>query len=105
MQIPFVFANPSNTLTPLGNSTTDLRLSHLVARMWTSFAHDLDPNGHGVEGIAAWPRYRADADEGAHSKKNETQSATNFVFRADRSYVEEDKDRKEGVAYINSIVR
>jgi acetylcholinesterase len=32
-------------------------------------------------------------------------SSTNFVFRTDRSYVEKDDDRKEGVAFINSIVR
>jgi hypothetical protein len=30
---------------------------------------------------------------------------TNFVFRPDKSYVEPDDDRKEGVAFINGIVR
>jgi acetylcholinesterase len=44
-----------------------------------------------VHGIAEWPRYR--------------EKATNFVFRTDGSYVERDDDRKEGVAYINSLVR
>jgi hypothetical protein len=34
-----------------------------------------------------------------------SKKATNFVFRADKSYVEKDDDRKEGVAFINSIVR
>jgi hypothetical protein len=29
----------------------------------------------------------------------------NFVFRPDKSYVEEDTDRKDGVAMINKIVR
>jgi hypothetical protein len=29
----------------------------------------------------------------------------NFVFRADKSYVEDDDDRKEGVMFINQIVR
>ena len=90
-EIPFVFGNPEQTLTPLGNSTENIKLSHLVGRMWTSFAYDLDPNGHGVEGISAWPQYR--------------KKVSNFVFRADKSYIEADDDRKQGVAYINTLVR
>jgi acetylcholinesterase len=46
-----VFGNPEQDLTPLGNSTENIELSRLVMRMWTSFAHDLDPNGHGGESI------------------------------------------------------
>jgi acetylcholinesterase len=76
-------------------------------RMWTSFAYDLDPNGHGrkstlsacesnltvdiVQEVPVWSPY---------GKK-----ATNFVFRADKSYIEKDSNRKEGVSFINSIVR
>ncbi|KAL1612321.1 hypothetical protein SLS60_000547 [Paraconiothyrium brasiliense] len=90
-EIPFVFGNPEQNITPLGNSTENIALSHLVGRMWTSFAYDLDPNGHGVSGIATWPQYG--------------KSVSNFVFRADKSYIEEDDDREEGVAYINSLVR
>lgn len=78
--------------------------------MWTSFAYDLDPNGHGggfpsclsevellgltccvVPSVVNWPRYG--------------NSTSNFVFRSDQSYVEPDVDRLEGVAYINTIVR
>lgn len=59
--------------------------------MWTSFAYDLDPNGHGVSGIAAWPQYK--------------KSVSNFVFRADKSYIEKDDAREKGVAYINTLVR
>lgn len=44
-----------------------------------------------VPNTPEWPSY---ADE-----------ANNFVFRKDRSYVEGDSDREEGVAYINSLVR
>lgn len=47
LQIPFVFGNTEQQITPLGNSTQNRRLSELVMRMWTSFAYDLDPNGHG----------------------------------------------------------
>ncbi|CAG8955695.1 hypothetical protein HYFRA_00010961, partial [Hymenoscyphus fraxineus] len=91
-EIPFVFGNPEQDFTPLGNSTENLRLARLVGRMWTSFAYDLDPNGHGVPGIVEWPKYSAG-------------DAKNFVFRKDLSYIEPDTDRAEAVAYINTIVR
>ncbi|KAF2441576.1 lipase 3 precursor [Karstenula rhodostoma CBS 690.94] len=90
-EIPFVFGNPEQTITPLGNSTANIALSHLVGRMWTSFAYDLNPNGHGVSGVPAWPQY--------------SKNVSNFVFHADKSYIEDDDDRVEGVAYINSLVR
>lgn len=107
-QIPFVFGNTEQQLTPLGNSAENLALSKLVMRMWTAFAYDLDPNGHGglnphwcildrlltrrvVPGTPEWPSYASEAK--------------NFVFRKDRSYVEADDDRTERVAYINSLVR
>ncbi|KAF2641769.1 lipase 3 precursor [Massarina eburnea CBS 473.64] len=90
-EIPFVFGNTEQQITPLGNGTENLGLSTLVMRMWVSFAYDLDPNGHGVSGIASWPQYR--------------QNSSNFVFRTDESYIEVDDDRAEGVAYINSLVR
>jgi triacylglycerol lipase len=48
-QIPFVFANPVQTITPLGADPARLELGQLAARMWTSFVADLDPNGHGSE--------------------------------------------------------
>ncbi|PVH98305.1 alpha/beta-hydrolase [Periconia macrospinosa] len=90
-EIPFVFGNTEQQITPLGNSTENLRLSRLVMRMWVSFAHGLDPNGHAVSDTVVWPKYK--------------DSVSNFVFRADRSYIEADTDRMEGVAYINTLVR
>ncbi|KAF2704146.1 lipase 3 precursor [Pleomassaria siparia CBS 279.74] len=90
-EIPFTFGNTEQTITPLGNSTENIELSHLVNRMWASFVYDLDPNGHGVPGVAEWPQYR--------------KHVSNFVFRKDESYVEKDDDRAEGVAYINTLVR
>jgi acetylcholinesterase len=44
-----------------------------------------------VANMPEWPQYG--------------KQPTNFVFRADASYVEADDDRKEGVAFINTIVR
>ena len=47
LKIPFVFANPVQTITPLGSDPARLELGQMAARMWTSFVTDLDPNGHG----------------------------------------------------------
>jgi len=44
-----------------------------------------------VPGIVEWPQYRGEPQ--------------NFVFRKDKSYVEKDIDRVEGIAFINTIVR
>lgn len=44
-----------------------------------------------VTNIIKWPKY--------------SRNPSNFVFRSDQSYVEVDTDRKEGVEYINSLVR
>ncbi|KAH8724157.1 Alpha/Beta hydrolase protein [Phaeosphaeriaceae sp. PMI808] len=90
-EIPFVFGNTEQRITPLGNSSANVELSRRVMRMWTSFAYDLDPNGHGVPEIPKWPPYH--------------ERPSNFVFRADKSYVEVDNQRKEGVKFINRIVR
>ncbi|KAK1142296.1 hypothetical protein N8T08_008041 [Aspergillus melleus] len=93
-EIPFVFANPDQSMTPLGDDPNRLELGNLAARMWTSFATELHPNGHDVPQIAPWPRYAP-------------HEPTNFVFRLPRqeSYVEVDTDREEGMAYINGIAR
>ncbi|KAF2822000.1 lipase 3 precursor [Ophiobolus disseminans] len=90
-EIPFVFGNTNQRITPLGNSSANIELSKRVMRMWTSFAYDLNPNGHGVADLPNWPQY--------------SKEPSNFVFRADRSYVEDDTDRTEGVAFINTIIR
>ncbi|KAL4932324.1 putative triacylglycerol lipase (LipA) [Aspergillus undulatus] len=93
-EIPFVFANPVQDFTPLGTDPARLELANLAARMWASFATDLDSNGHGVPDIPAWPKYTSD-------------TPSNFVFRLPReeSYVEGDDYRVEGMEFINSIPR
>ncbi|KAJ6180361.1 hypothetical protein N7519_010822 [Penicillium mononematosum] len=92
-EIPFVFANPVQTITPLGSDPARLELAQTAARMWTSFVADLDPNGHGVSDVAEWPKYSS--------------RATNFVFRLpqNESYIEADTYRVDGMDYINSIAR
>ncbi|OJZ84244.1 hypothetical protein ASPFODRAFT_48242 [Aspergillus luchuensis CBS 106.47] len=93
-EIPFVFANPVQNITPLGSDPSRLELGNLAARMWTAFVSDLDPNGHGVSGIPTWPKYNLSDPQ-------------DFVFRVPRneSYVEKDTFRTEGIDYINTIVR
>ncbi|KAJ5108898.1 hypothetical protein N7456_005573 [Penicillium angulare] len=93
-EIPFVFANPVQNVTSLGADLPGrLALGQLAARMWTSFAADLDPNGHGISNIPEWSRFSSHTE--------------NFVFRLprDQSYVEADDYRVEGMDYINSIAR
>lgn len=48
--------------------------------------------GRIVKGIAEWPAYKQSGPK-------------NFVFRNDTSYVEDDTYRKEGMDYINTILR
>ncbi|KAE8322615.1 Alpha/Beta hydrolase protein [Aspergillus sergii] len=92
-EIPFVFANPVQNITALGDDPARLELGNLAARMWTSFVVDLDPNGHNVANIPQWPQY--------------SQETSNFVFRLpkDGSYIEADTYRADGIDYINSIPR
>ncbi|CAG7979534.1 unnamed protein product [Penicillium olsonii] len=94
-EIPFVFANPVQTVTPLGSDPARLELGQMAARMWTSFVADLDPNGHGVSDIAKWPKYEPGTD------------VSNFVLRLPRaeSYTEADTYRGAGIKYINTIAR
>ncbi|KAL4738873.1 Alpha/Beta hydrolase protein [Aspergillus similis] len=94
-EIPFVFANPVQNITKLGDDPSRLELANLAARMWASFVTDLDPNGHGVNDIPKWPQYSTSA------------SPSNFVFRLPRneSYVEADDYRAGGIAYLNTIPR
>jgi len=61
-----------------------LNVYHCVARESTL-------TGVAVSQAPEWPSYAT--------------NATNFVFRKDKSYIEDDDDRAEGVAYINSLVR
>ncbi|KAL4918654.1 Alpha/Beta hydrolase protein [Aspergillus aurantiobrunneus] len=99
-EIPFVFANPVQNFTKLGDDPARLELANLAARMWTSFVADLDPNGHGVPDISQWPQ---------HTTKSSSTSnrPSNFVFRLPKgqSYVEDDDHRVDGMAYINTTPR
>ncbi|KAI5853303.1 Alpha/Beta hydrolase protein [Tricharina praecox] len=83
-EVPFVFADPTASL---GNGTAVNALARKMARLWVAFVVDGRPAEE-----AAWPRYR-------------NERPRNLVLRADRSYTEEDTYRREGMAYINSLLR
>ncbi|KAE8150263.1 Alpha/Beta hydrolase protein [Aspergillus avenaceus] len=67
------------------------QLSTLMASMWASFIHDLDPNS-GIKDEVRWQAY---GDQ-----------PVDLVFDANvTSYMEPDTWRKEGIDYINSNAR
>ncbi|KAF5858013.1 hypothetical protein ETB97_004978 [Aspergillus alliaceus] len=69
------------------------QLSTLMASMWASFIHDLDPNSGIKDREVRWQAYGA------------TQPV-DLVFDANAtSYMEPDTWRKEGIDYINSIAK
>ncbi|RHZ43282.1 uncharacterized protein CDV56_101455 [Aspergillus thermomutatus] len=54
----FVFNNPSRNLSNyIGSYPSYHELSEFMSRSWVSFVHDLDPNGHAVDGAPYWPQY------------------------------------------------
>ncbi|GAA5917748.1 hypothetical protein JCM6882_001313 [Rhodosporidiobolus microsporus] len=86
-EVAYVFSVPNEykTANTLGNRPGDAELAKLMTSQWVSFIHDLDPNGHGVDGAQSWPDYRSDA--------------SNFVHRRHGSVVEKDDYRKEGIQF------
>jgi carboxylesterase type B len=94
-ELSFVF---DNTVSYDPNPFEDMPQSYfdlaaLMSKMWVSFVNDQDPNGHGVEGVPAWPVYEALDGYGE-----------NFVFDANvTSYVEPDTFRAEAIAYLQSV--
>jgi carboxylesterase type B len=71
-----------------------MRLSTLMASMWASFIHDLDPNS-GVDADVYWEGYGVD-------------QPVDIVFDANVTalgYMEDDTWRKEGIDFINSVAK
>ncbi|GAA5824736.1 hypothetical protein JCM11251_005320 [Rhodosporidiobolus azoricus] len=89
VEVAPVFGYPFKTANTLGTRPGDAELSHLMQSQWISFIHDQTPNNHGVANATEWPNYQ--------------DSASNYVFRRQASFVEEDTYRKEGIEVINSL--
>lgn len=72
------------------------QLSQLMARMWVSFIHDLDPNsGITNETTVRWQTYGRDQPVDLMFDANVTSY----------SYMEPDTWRQEGIDYINSVAK
>ncbi|KAL4916162.1 Alpha/Beta hydrolase protein [Aspergillus aurantiobrunneus] len=68
-------------------------LSVLVASMWASFIHDLDPNSGIEEGGVQWEEYGVE-------------SPVDLLFNANvTSAMEPDTWRKDGIDFINSVAK
>ncbi|RDW80939.1 carboxylic ester hydrolase-26 [Coleophoma crateriformis] len=82
---------------PFGNNDAAYTsVSTLMSRMWVSFVHDLNPNGHGLPGYPVWPQYNAKTGGVGY----------NYVFDANvTSYVEADDWRTPGMAFIAENAR
>jgi len=103
LEFPLVFQNlgkfedPADGQNPFeGMPKSFYDLADLMSRMWISFVHDMDPNGHGVAGTPQWPLYR---DEGMGNGRN-------FVLDANVTglgYAESDTWRAEAIQYLNDV--
>jgi carboxylesterase type B len=78
------------------DNTKFVELSNLMSRSWVSFIADGDPNNHGIDEVnTTWPLYNVSQGGGM---------GINMVFTVnitDRSYIEWDSWRGEGIAFIN----
>jgi triacylglycerol lipase len=79
--------------TPAVRTNSDLsRTVDFMSRAWVSFVVDLNPNNHGLSGIATWNKYSA-APQGQ-----------NFVIATNSFSTEVDTYRTNGINTINNAV-
>lgn len=66
-----------------------------MSRMWASFVHDGNPNGHGLKGYQEWPAYDIVSGGGV---------GQDYFFDANTtSHPEADSWRGEGIKYLNTL--
>jgi cholinesterase len=93
VNVVFSFQNISGALGPLPKYRNYTDLSHNIGKAYISFVNDLDPNtSKGNSTLPYWPRYTLATPQ-------------NMVLNSNRSYVEPDTFRKEGITFINTIDR
>jgi cholinesterase len=93
VNVVFSFQNISGALGPLPEYRTYTDLSHNIGKAYISFVNDFDPNTSKHNStLLNWPRYDLDNPQ-------------NLVLNSNRSYVEDDTFRREGIAFINTIDR
>lgn len=98
-EVAFVFNNLNGlgyAVNPFaGEPATYVALSDLMSKMWASFIHDGNPNGHGVSGYEEWPAYDIVSGGGV---------GDDYFFSANvTSHPEKDVWRAPGIAYLNSL--
>jgi carboxylesterase type B len=96
VNVAFSFQNISGSLGPY-QSYHDLSFS--IGRAYANFVYDHDPNTAdsvdaeaGLPSLPTWPKY-------------DRENPTNIVLNANKTYVEPDTFRKEGIAFLNTIWR
>lgn len=93
VNVVFSFQNISGALGPLPEYRNYTALSHNIGKAYISFVNDLDPNTSNRNStLPYWPRY-------------DLVTPHNMVLNANRTYLEPDTFRKEGIAFINAIDR
>ncbi|KAI2786228.1 hypothetical protein POX_g08610 [Penicillium oxalicum] len=98
MEVAFVFNNIAGRGYQYGKPFAGapqswIDLSDMMATMWISFIHDLNPNSEAVHPNVRWEAYGKD-------------KPVDLVFSANvTSYMEADTWRKEGIDFINSIAK
>lgn len=98
-EVAFVFNNLNGlgyAINPFaGEPETYTNLSQLMTRMWASFIHEGNPNGHGLQGYDEWPAYDIVQGGGV---------GMDYFFNANTtSHVEVDDWRAPGIAYLNGL--
>ncbi|KAK5071174.1 hypothetical protein LTS08_000188 [Lithohypha guttulata] len=98
-EVAFVFNNLQGlgyAFNPFqGQPQSYVDLSSLMSRMWASFVHDGNPNGHGLQGYQQWPAYDVVSGGGV---------GYDYFFDANTtSRPEKDSWRAEGIAYLNTL--
>ena len=95
VNVAFSFQNISGTLGPVPQYTNYQEFSLGIGKAYANFVGTRNPNGLGggnQTGLPFWPQYTLD-------------TPTNMVLNANRSFVEADTWRSEGIDFINSITR
>ena len=91
--VVFSFQNISGALGPLPKYQNYTNLSHNIGRAYISFVNDHNPNtSRGNSTLPYWPKY-------------DLKKPTNMVLNSNKTYVEADTWRKEGIDFINSVAR
>jgi len=93
VNVVFSFQNISGALGPLPQFETYKQLSENIGLAYISFVNDHDPNTSRANStLPYWPKYSI-----SHPQ--------NMVLNSNKTFIESDDFRKEGIAFINSIGR